>query len=175
MTIAAGETIYREFMTKSGGELTDAAAMPVGTIVRNGVDTAVTVVVSHKATGIYVAQFTIPSTYSAGDEVSLRIAATIGGTATASVVWHETLATTGAAAAGVAGVDYATNLETVRLQITQRLVEITANPKPSYNVNGQQVGWTEYQKMLLDQLEKLNELIALGDGTPWCEEMQVFL
>jgi len=170
---AAGDTIYHQFLTKnSSSVLTDADDTPTGTLVKNGVDTAVTVTVTNKATGIYVAQFTIPATYAAGDEVALRIAATIGGTAVAAVVWQESL-TSGATTAAEAE-DYETNLGTIRDQIAARLVEITANPKPSYNVNGQQVSWTEYQKMLFDQLGKVNELIAAGDGEPWSEEMELF-
>lgn len=61
---------------------------------------------------------------------------------------------------------YAENLATTRDQIAERLVEITASPKPSYNVNGQAVSWTEYFRTLTEQLDKLNELIATGDGTP---------
>jgi hypothetical protein len=175
MTIAAGETIYEEFTTHNASTqaLADADSLPTGTLVKNGVDTAVTVTITNKATGIYDAQFTIPGTYVAGDEVALRIAATIGGVATGKVVWQESLAsgaTTPAAAA-----DYTTNLETIRDQASARLVEITAEQAPSYNVNGQQMSWNEYAKMLRETIAWANEAIAQGDGTPWEEEMQVFL
>jgi len=64
---------------------------------------------------------------------------------------------------------YLDNLTQARLQISERLVEITTSPKPSYNVNGQQVSWTEYSKALTEQLDKLNDAIAAGevDGTPF--------
>jgi DNA-binding ferritin-like protein len=63
---------------------------------------------------------------------------------------------------------YMENLETARDQCAERLVEITASPKPSYNVNGQQVSWTAYQQMLTKQISELNSLIAQGepDTTP---------
>ena len=170
---AAGDTIYHQFTVKTAARvLTDADALPTGTIAKNGTDTAVTVAVTKKATGVYVAQFTIPATYVAGDEVALRIAATIGGVATAAVVWQESL-TSGATTAAAAA-DYTDNLDTIRDQISARLVEITAEQAPSYNVNGQQMSWTEYQKMLFDQLKAIDELIAAGDGTPWSEEITVF-
>lgn len=174
MSIAAGATIYEQFTTHALATqaLVNADSTPTGTLVKNGTDTAVTVTITNKGTGIYVAQFTIPSTYVAGDEVALRIAATIGGVATGKVVWQESLAS-GASTSGTSD-DYATNLSTLRTQISQRLVEITASPKPSYNVNGQQVAWNEYFKALTDQLDKINALIAEDDGTPWEEEMQVF-
>ena len=173
---AAGDTIYEQFTTHdaSTGALADADSTPTGTLVKNGTDTAVTVIVTKKATGTYTAQFTIPSTYVAGDEVALRINATIGGTATGKVVWQESLAS-GAATAAEAG-DYATELVTIRDQLVARIKEITESPKPSYNVNGQQIGWTEYLDSLMDKLAKINALIAAGepDTGPWEETMQVF-
>jgi len=88
----AGDTIYHQFVTKAvSGALVDADALPVGTLVRNGVDTEISVTITNKAVGVYVAQFTIPSAYVAGDEVALRITATIGGVTTGAVVWQETL------------------------------------------------------------------------------------
>jgi hypothetical protein len=175
MTIAAGETIYYEFTTHALADqsLVNADSLPTGTLVKNGVDTAVAVTITNKATGIYKAQFTIPGTYVAGDEVGLRIEALIGGKAHANTDWQESLssgATTPAAAA-----DYTTNLQTARNQISARIVEVTASTKPSYNVNGQQVDWTKYLDILEQKLERINKLIAEGDGTPWEAEMQVFI
>jgi hypothetical protein len=171
---SAGDVIYHQFTTKAINKaLANADSLPTGTLIKNGTDTAVTVAITNKGTGLYQAQFTIPATYAAGDEVALRIAALIGGVSTGKVVWQESLtsgATTPAAAA-----DYTTNLETSRNQISARIVEITASPKPSYNVNGQQVAWTEYLKTLREQLAEINKLIAEGDGTPWEAEMQVFI
>jgi hypothetical protein len=62
--------------------------------------------------------------------------------------------------------DYPTNLATTRLKISKLLIEITSNPKPSYVVNGQDVKWTEYQKMLMEQLKALNDLIEAGEVDP---------
>jgi hypothetical protein len=72
--------------------------------------------------------------------------------------------------------DYVTNLEQARLQVSQRLRQITAEPKPSYNINGQQISWNEYHKMLLDSLKALNAAIAAGeaDSTPWEEVLHGF-
>jgi len=171
---AAGDTIAWQFVTKNASKaLVDADSTPTGTLVKNGTDTALSVAITKSTTGTYNAQFTIPDTYVEGDEVALRINATIGGVATGAIVWQESL-TSGATAAAVES-SYATNLETIRDQIAARLVEITAEPKPSYNVNGQQVAWNEYFTALTEQLAKINELIAQGDGAPWEEQIQVFL
>ncbi len=70
------------------------------------------------------------------------------------------------ASAGFPTEDYATNLTTTRLNVSKRLSEITSSPKPSYDVNGQEVSWTEYQKMLLDMLAQLNKAIAVGEVDP---------
>jgi hypothetical protein len=65
----------------------------------------------------------------------------------------------------------ATDLVTIRTQVHARLIEVLANPKPSYQVDGedQEVRWTEYQAMLFAQLKQLDEAIARGevDGIPF--------
>ena len=61
--------------------------------------------------------------------------------------------------------DAATNLTTARDNYAQRLAEISANPKPNYNVEGTSYSWTDYQKMLIDNLERLNGLIDQMDGS----------
>lgn len=49
--------------------------------------------------------------------------------------------------------------------LTTQLASVIANPKPSYNIDGQQVDWNTYQKYLgdlqmneIDALKKLYEL-----------------
>lgn len=54
---------------------------------------------------------------------------------------------------------YLENLTTARDQIAANLVEITASPKPSYDIDGQRVEWTDYFKALTDQLARMNELL----------------
>lgn len=54
---------------------------------------------------------------------------------------------------------YLENLTTARDNIAARLAEITAIPKPSYDVDGQRVEWNDYFKALTDQLAKLNAAI----------------
>lgn len=39
-------------------------------------------------------------------------------------------------------------IQTIKDQTLQRIEEITAQPKPTYNVGGQSVNWTEYLKQL---------------------------
>ena len=60
---------------------------------------------------------------------------------------------------------YLDDLKTTRDQMASILVEITTSPKPSYSIDGQAVSWTEYLKMLQDQLSKMNELIQ--DAEPY--------
>lgn len=45
----------------------------------------------------------------------------------------------------------------IKSQTLALIVSITANPKPSYEVDGQRVAWTEY-------LRRLQETVA------WCDE-----
>ena len=56
----------------------------------------------------------------------------------------------------------AEQLATIKSQILATLVTITAGPKPSYNIDGQQVSWTAYHKMLIDEIAAIDALIAAG-------------
>ncbi len=57
-------------------------------------------------------------------------------------------------------------LVTVHNQVAALLVEITADPKPSYSVDGESYSWNEYFGMLTDRLELLERAIQRLDG-PW--------
>lgn len=48
--------------------------------------------------------------------------------------------------------------------IATQLAAVTANPKPSYSIDGKTVSWTEYQAMLIQQLETLAEQIQTIGG-----------
>ena len=41
-----------------------------------------------------------------------------------------------------------TILRTIHAQILERIAEITAAPKPTYSIDGQEIKWTEYLKSL---------------------------
>jgi hypothetical protein len=66
-----------------------------------------------------------------------------------------------------------TDLQEIKSNIIARLKEITAKPKPSYDIEGQEVRWQEYFDSLTKRLKDLNELIALEDG-PYEERTQGF-
>lgn len=75
-----------------GGGIASASSI-TGTLVRNGDDTAETVTITNLATGRYKIAFTIPSGWSRGDEVEVRLAATVGGVSEEAVTWSDTLIT----------------------------------------------------------------------------------
>ena len=54
----------------------------------------------------------------------------------------------------------AEQVATIKSQALANLVAITANPKPSYDIDGQEVEWTEYQKMLQDQVAWADKQLA---------------
>lgn len=58
----------------------------------------------------------------------------------------------------------AEQLATIKSQVLAVLVEITAQPKPTYDIDGQHVLWAEYYKMLMEQLAELDALIAAAGG-----------
>lgn len=58
---------------------------------------------------------------------------------------------------------YIDDLTTARDNFAAKLAEVSASPKPTYNIDGQSVSWTEYYKFLSDQVERLNVQISSGD------------
>lgn len=55
------------------------------------------------------------------------------------------------------------DLKTIKTQVLALLKDITANPKPSYDIDGQRVSWTAYQEMLFARLDGLNKQIAADE------------
>lgn len=53
----------------------------------------------------------------------------------------------------------AENLASIKANVLATLAEITANPKPTYSIDGKVVSWTEYQEMWMRRLETVNNLI----------------
>lgn len=70
------------------GAAADATGTPTGTLYVNGTANGATVTVTNIATGIYKAALTLPS-LSAGDVVSLRIAATVSSVAGEAIIWQD--------------------------------------------------------------------------------------
>jgi hypothetical protein len=56
------------------------------------------------------------------------------------------------------------DLNTTKANVAAILAQITADPKPSYSIDGQSVSWESYFSMLTDRLEKLNHLIQIEGG-----------
>jgi len=90
MSVITGETVTVDFATHtpSTWAATDADSTPTGTLVINGTDNAATVTVTNKTTGVYKAAVTLP-TIAAGDEVQIRVAATVGAITGNAVVWSD--------------------------------------------------------------------------------------
>lgn len=52
-----------------------------------------------------------------------------------------------------------TILTTIRSQILERIAEITASPKPTYKIDGQEVDWTAYLQSLRQSADWIEEQI----------------
>lgn len=91
--IRPGDSVTLQFVTHNAttGADTDADSTPTGVLVRNGSNTAVTVTIADVGTGLYTAAWTIPDSYSAGDEVQLRVTATVNSVTGSAVVWDRSL------------------------------------------------------------------------------------
>lgn len=50
------------------------------------------------------------------------------------------------------------NVEVSINNISAKIAEITADPKPSYEIDGQRVEWTEFLRMLVEQLDVLRKV-----------------
>lgn len=58
-------------------------------------------------------------------------------------------------------------------QLVELIVTVQRDPKPSYNVDGQEVLWQEYLSSLYDNLTKVNLLLSIEEG-PVEEETQAW-
>lgn len=86
-----GSAVVIEFVTNSAtGAAANADALPVGTLVRNGIDDVTAVTVTNVDAGRYKASCTIPS-WTIGDAISVSIAATIGGIAAKEIILNDVL------------------------------------------------------------------------------------
>ena len=90
MSVKSGQVVTVDFTTANPttGAAADASSLPTATLVVNGTDNAATVTVTNKATGVYKAAVTLP-TLTAGDVVSIRVAATVATVAGVGVVWTD--------------------------------------------------------------------------------------
>ncbi len=58
----------------------------------------------------------------------------------------------------------AEQIATIRSNLLANLATESANPKPSYNIDGQQVDWNGYRTAILGQIMALNNLQAAAVG-----------
>ena len=87
-----GGSVKSDFITQnSSGAATNADSLPVGVFVRNGADTAIVVTITNKTTGVYTYEVDIPSSYVVGDDVQIRVSASVGGVAAVEIVWEAAL------------------------------------------------------------------------------------
>ena len=54
----------------------------------------------------------------------------------------------------------AEQISTVKTQTLARIAEITAEPKPTYNIDGQMIKWGEYLEQLQQTVDWCNEKLA---------------
>ncbi len=52
----------------------------------------------------------------------------------------------------------------IRANLIAALRTESANPKPSYSINGQSVDWNGYRTSLIAEIEKINQLISASEG-----------
>ena len=60
---------------------------------------------------------------------------------------------------------------TIKTQTLAMIADMTANPKPSYNIDGQSIQWTDYLKQLRATVEWCDQQMALS--VPGAEEISV--
>src|SRR5947209_486227 len=76
------DNLYLSFTTQDAtGAATNADSTPAAVLRRNGANSAVSVTVTHNATGDYTASATIPATWAGGDRLELLVSAAVGGVA----------------------------------------------------------------------------------------------
>ena len=136
-----GDTITRRFATRdASGVAVDADSTPTAAAYVNGtLDGSVTVTVTDVGTGEYTISFTAPGTWSVGDDVEIRVAATVDALADWEIVYSGTVrkapltpTTSGreldVTATGAAGIDWG-NVEnqTTVVALTQTAIDAVAD------------------------------------------------
>ncbi len=56
------------------------------------------------------------------------------------------------------------NLQTTLSNLIRVRAEASANPKPTYNINGQQVDWVGYYQFLSSEITRVQSQIADNEG-----------
>jgi hypothetical protein len=57
----------------------------------------------------------------------------------------------------------ATTLTTIKSNILAQLEDLSANPKPNYSIDGQQVSWQSHFDSLMMSLDRINAQINASD------------
>lgn len=57
----------------------------------------------------------------------------------------------------------ATTLATIKANILAQLEDISANPKPNYSIDGQQVSWQSHFDSLMNALDRINAQINAAE------------
>lgn len=65
----------------------------------------------------------------------------------------------------------AENLRTIIDGYYAQLAELSANPKPSYSVNGRSFSWESYQSQLWAWIKEAEERLSLEDETSGAERI----
>lgn len=94
MAVRPGDVVTARFVTTSPttGAAADADSLPTGILVRNGTNTAETVTITDATgTGRYNAAFTVPASWSAGDDLTLDVTATVASVTLGGTPWFATL------------------------------------------------------------------------------------
>ncbi len=55
------------------------------------------------------------------------------------------------------------NLRAAKRKYSEQLVELSQDPRPSYDKDGEQVSWETYQKFLIEQINRLSQAINMMD------------
>jgi len=58
----------------------------------------------------------------------------------------------------------AQNLQTVYSNLVNILNTISANPKPTYSLDGKSVSWIEYYNMVFNNLQNVRRQMIFADG-----------
>lgn len=101
-SVKPGDSVVLQFATTDQDQsIATPTGTPVATLVQNGTDDgAVTVTVTTVTASEFTASFTVPGTYSFGDQVQLKVVYSAGTRAAQEYIWDRTLTLDPVAGAG---------------------------------------------------------------------------
>ena len=117
-----GDTIIKRFTTRNqNGQAANTDSLPIGTLIKNGIDQLDVVNIVNKGLGLYNASWLIPLNYVIGDEVEVQVSGSVNSISDNWVIWSATIGSETSDFINLFGISYSDIPTADEYFLTQRL------------------------------------------------------